>query len=248
MRKNIVVRSLLCVLMLGVFATGAVAEDKVCFDQENPPFMYLKDGVPSGLYPALVGEAFKRMNAPVTLECLPWNRVIAGADAGDWGVGGIYQNEERLKKYDYSAPIFEEKLQIFVMQGNEFTFAGVADLSGKTVGVMRGWSYGDEFDKAVAAGSITKEEIESDEMNFKKLIAGRIDALIAAPETWSGLKGALDKDGKVAMLPTPLAVNKTYLVFNKSAGKTDLLTQFSQTVEAMKDDGTIEKLAVENFK
>ena len=248
MRKNSVARLLLCVLMLGVWAGWASAGEKVCFDQENPPFMYQKGEAPTGLYPAIISEAFKRMNVPLTVECLPWNRVIAGADAGEWGVGGIYQNEERLKKYDYSAPIFEEKLMIFVMQGNEFSFNGVADLSGKTVGVMRGWSYGDAFDKAVASGSITKEEVESDEMNFKKLIAGRLDAIVAAPETWLGLKGALDKEGKVVMLSTPMTVNKTYLIFNKSAGKTSLLATFSQTVEAMKTEGVIETLAVENFK
>jgi len=248
MTKNIVVRLVLCVLMLGIWVGGAVAAEKVCFDQENPPFMYQKGDSPAGLYPALIAEAFKRMDVPLTMECLPWNRALAGADAGEWGVGGIYQNAERLKKYDYSEPIFAEKLMIFVLQGSEFAFSGVTDLSGKTIGVMRGWSYGDDFDAAVAAGSITKDEVESDEMNFKKLIAGRLDALIATPETWAGLQGELDKDGKVVSLPTPMAENNTYLIFNKSAGKTDLLTRFNETVAAMKADGTVEKLAVDNFK
>lgn len=248
MIKACALRLFVSCLMLGIWAGGAVAAEKVCFDQENPPFMYQKGDSPAGLYPALIAEAFKRMDVPLTMECLPWNRVLAGADAGDWGVGGIYQNAERLKKYDYSEPIFVEKLMIFVLQGGEFAFGGVGDLAGKTVGVMRGWSYGDEFDAAVAAGSITKDEIESDEMNFKKLIAGRLDALIATPETWAGLQSELDKDGKVVSLPTPMAENNTYLIFNKSAGKTDLLARFNETMAAMKADGTVEKLAVDNFK
>lgn len=248
MKSRLVSTVVMCSMLLFAAAGNLLAGETVTFDQENPPFMYLKGDAPGGLYPALVGEAFKRMGEQVKMECYPWKRVIAGADAGEWGVGGIYQNAERLKKYDYSKPIFEEKIMVFALKGGEFQFAGVADLSGKVVGVMRGWSYGDDFDKAAADGKVTKEEIESDEMNFSKLIAGRVDAVLATPETWAGLKDKLDKDGKVVMLATPMTVNKTYLVFNKSAGKTALLEKFNGVIEAMTADGTIEKLAKDSFK
>ena len=39
------------------------------------------------------------MEVPLEIECLPWNRVLAGADSGDWGVGGIYMNIERLSQH-----------------------------------------------------------------------------------------------------------------------------------------------------
>ncbi|WP_291327504.1 ABC transporter substrate-binding protein [Desulfovibrio sp. UCD-KL4C] len=248
MKKIVLFVMLLASILLMASAGSVLAEETIAFDEANAPFMYLNGDAVSGLYPVLVGEAFKRMNSDVKLECRPWNRVIAGADAGNWGVGGIYKNADRLKKYDYSEPIFEEKLMIFVTKGGEFNFSGVNDLTGKSVGVMRGWSYGDDFDKAVADGKVSKDEVENDKLNFTKLIAGRVDAAIASPETWSGLKAEMDPGGQVVMLPTPLAVNNTYLIFNKSADKKAVLAKFNQIIESMKADGTVEKIAVESFK
>ncbi|MBE1426262.1 hypothetical protein H4684_002926 [Desulfomicrobium macestii] len=41
--------------------------------------------------------------------------------------------------------------------------------------------------------------------------------------------------GVIAMT-TPMAENNTYFIFNKSAGKTDLLARFNETLAAMKAD------------
>lgn len=237
---------LFCIAVL--IGTRALSETTVTFDRSNPPFMYESQHRATGLYPAIIAEAFRRMNEPLTVRALPWQRALAGADAGHWGVGGLYMNEERLWKYDYSEPIHEERLMVYVLRGKEFPFAGIDDLTGKKVGVMRGWTYGDAFDQAVAEGRIINEPVNSDKANIGRLLLGRVDAIIAAPETLRLLQRDYDPEGRVVELPVPMQAIKTYLSFPKSTGMTEMLDRFNTQIRLMRMDGTMDRLIREHMR
>lgn len=233
--------------MLGVvlaLCTAATAlAETVMFDIANPPFMYGGNGEEAvGLYPALMAEAFKNMDTPLEMKASPWKRAIAAIDQGEAGVGGIYKNEERLKKYDYSDKLFDEVIVVYVRKGGEFDFKDVTSLDGKKVGVLRGWSYGDDFDAAVKAGKITADEAERDAQNFAKLAAGRIDALLAVRESGEANVAAPEIGAAVVALPTPLSSSPSFLAFAKSAGKADVLAKFNATLARMQADGSLERL------
>lgn len=250
------IRRLLLLLCLVLLGSGAVAGQRpsntapehVAVEAQNPPFMYAHGPAAAGLYPAVIAEAFRRMGRPVQLEALPWKRALAGLEQGVWGVGGIYMNAERLQKFDYSAPFFDERLMLYTTRERRFEFLTVADLAGKAVGVMRGWSYGDAFDAAVAVNALKKDESETDAANFAKLRAGRVDVVIAAPETWANLRADFAPEGEVVELPTPLARNPVHLVFLKSANKTALLEAFDAAVAGMQADGTMGRLVREYLR
>lgn len=211
----------------------------VQFDAENPPFMYLaagtKDGA-AGIYPGIIQEAFKRMNMPVTLKAVPWKQATADADASKAGIGGIYKNDERVKKYDYSEFIFAERLLAYTNKKQKLTELK----EGMTVGVIAGWSYGTKFDADRKAGKYKVVE-GNDLSNFKALDEGKIDVAIAAPETAAKLLGAnLEKN--YTAIATPVTLNQTFLIFPKGMNKGALITQFNAVLAAMKADGTIRKI------
>lgn len=211
-------------------------------DAENPPFMSSAGGKAVGLYPAIIAEAFQTAGQTATIEAKPWKRCIADMDDGRSGVGGIYKNEDRLKKYDFSDQIFVEKMAVFFNKTHRVEFSGVASLLGKRVGVMRGWSYGDEFDKAVKEGKISAEEVNSDAQNFQKLSAGRLDAILAIDEAGATLlKGG--SYAEVEKSPKYLFENPTFLAFNKSAKKTDVLAKFNKAIDDMRKNGKLNKIA-----
>jgi len=231
----------LCFGLLLSFCAPALAE-QVMLDTSNPPFMYGAEGKVLGVYPAILAEAFKKMGVPLEMEAVPWKRAIAAIDEGKAGVGGIYKNEERLKKYDYSDKLFDEVIQVYVRKGAEFAFSGVPSLIGKKVGVLRGWSYGDDFDAAAKAGKIITDEAEGDAQNFAKLAAGRIDAVLAIRESGDINMASPDMAKAVAALPTPLSSSPSFLAFNKSAKKTDVLAKFNAAIAQMKADGSLDAL------
>ena len=95
--------------------------------------------------------------------------------AGEVGIGGIYQTTKRLRVFDYSVPLFTEHVRLYVLKANTFEFNTLADLNGKTLGALMGWSYGDSFDNAREAGLINVDAVNNDAANYLKLLSGRVD-------------------------------------------------------------------------
>lgn len=238
-------KSALATMLLALaLPIAALAAETVTIgvDSENPPFMSSKDGKAVGLYPAILTAAFAAMGDTAQIEAKPWKRCIADTDAGTAGTGGIYKNDERLKKYDFSEQIFVEKMAVYFNKSHPVSFSSVTDLMGKRVGVVRGWSYGDDFDKAAKEGKITTEEVTSDAQNFQKLAAGRVDVVLAIEEAGNSQL----KAGKMTGLeraPAYLFQNPTYLAFNKSSKKTELLAKFNKAIADMKKSAKLDSIA-----
>ncbi|CAK0777058.1 hypothetical protein CCP2SC5_770001 [Azospirillaceae bacterium] len=210
--------------------------------------MYNGGGGAKGLYPLLIKAAFDRMGVPVVLQTAPWRRALTSSLEEAIGIGGIYVNSDRLTKYDYSDPIFHEELMLYTVPEKLFSFETLDDLAGKTIGGMRGWSYGDAFDQARAAGKFKVEEVSKDEQNVGKLVVGRLDAIISTRECLDVLRQTMSREiGSLILLPKPLISNATYLAFSKAQHKAYLLTQFNVALIQMRQDGLYQKLTKEAF-
>ena len=210
-------------------------------DAENPPFMYSRAGYAVGLYPAVIRAALGRCHDNVRVQAKPWRRAFVEIDKAQAGVGGLYRNAERLAKYDFSDPIYVENIAVFYRTVQPFDFRTVADLYGKRVGVLRGWSYGDDFDVAKRNGSIATEEVSSDRSNFLKLTDGRLDAVLAIEESGQAAMAASGLHG-IEQANAYLASYPVYLAFSKKAAKSDLLVCFNKALAEMKQDGAFERI------
>ena len=210
-------------------------------DAENPPFMSSRAGDAVGLYPALIRAALGRCHDHVRVQAKPWKRAFVEIDKAQAGVGGLYRNAERLAKYDFSDPIYVENIAVFYRTVQPFDFRTVADLYGKRVGVLRGWSYGDDFDVAKRNGSIATEEVSSDRSNFLKLTDGRLDAVLAIEESGQAAMAASGLHG-IEQANAYLASYPVYLAFSKKAAKSDLLACFNKALAGMKQDGAFERI------
>ena len=210
-------------------------------DAENPPFMSSRAGDAVGLYPALIRAALGRCHDHVRVQAKPWKRAFVEIDKAQAGVGGLYRNAERLAKYDFSDPIYVENIAVFYRTVQPFDFRTVADLYGKRVGVLRGWSYGDDFDVAKRNGSIATEEVSSDRSNFLKLTDGRLDAVLAIEESGQAAMAASGLHG-IEQANAYLASYPVYLAFSKKAAKSDLLVCFNKALAEMKQDGAFERI------
>lgn len=215
-------------------------------DAENPPFMSSRGGYAVGLYPAILRVALARCHDNVRVEAKPWKRAFAEIDRGLAGIGGLYKNAERLAKYDFSEPIHVENIAVYYRRAKPVDFRMVADLYGKRVGVLRGWSYGGTFDVASRSGWIKTEEVSSDRSNFLKLMDGRLDAVLAIAE--SG-RANLPADGVsgIEQADVYLASYPVHLAFNKTAGESEVLACFNKTLIEMKRDGVFDRIVREQL-
>lgn len=239
-------KSIFLYFLLLLPAALKAGEILILFDEANPPFMFVKENKASGLYPLIIDEALKRMKTDHQLTGVPWQRALTALDESKAGVGGIYKTQERLKKYNFSVPLFTERLMLYVRKNQEFPFKDVSDLKAKTVGVILGWSLGDAFDKARDSGVFKVETSGSDEQNFEKLARGRIDTLVAIREAGDNLMKKYNDS--IVRLPVPLTENDAYLAFNKKSNTQDLLKNFNSTILMMKKDGSFSRLVDQSLK
>lgn len=202
----------------------------ILIDEADAPYMYAVEGKPNGIYPALIHAAFKAMRVPVNLEARPWKRALAMLDKGEAGLVGLYKNAEREARYDFSEPVYVERLLVYTARGKAFDYLDVTSLKGLRVGLRRGWNYGQNLERTTIE---LLEEVDTDEQNFKKLKAGRLDALICTQG--AGAKLAAKYDAVASAIPFSEGI--TYLAFHKRHGKAQLLKDFSTTLAVMRKSG-----------
>lgn len=215
----------------------------IAMDENYRPYMFQQAGKPAGFYYDLLRSIFDQMLVQVRFEMRPWTGAVALIDEAEAGLAGLYRNEERVRKYDFSNAIIEEQLLVYVRGGGAFRFETIADLKDKTIATIAGWSYGQAFDTARQRGVFATMETGSAAESLRKVLTGEVDAaVIESLSARIALTANPDLQPLIDTLPTPVATNKTYLAFNKQAGKTALLDYFNYVMASMKEDGRFETI------
>ncbi len=248
MLRKISVIALIPLMGLISFAAVLSAEERITVFVDNlyPPYMYGSPTDAKGIYPELIKTVFHRMKIMVDIKALPWKRALRKGKEGQGAIGGIYKNSKRVKLYDYSEPIFKEKLAVYVKKGKTFDFKKLSDLKGKTVGVNLGWSYGQEFDKLRDKGLFKADEARGNWANLTKLTKGRVNCVVADQLSASQIIHQENFGSEIEKLLTPASVNNAYIVFAKNLNKRDLLNKFNSALAEIIKDGTYNKM-VESF-
>ena len=243
MQRRITAILLLATLMaVGVGAVPAqVSPVQVVVDSAYPPYMYGTTPA-KGLYPEIIRAAFDQSGTPVEVIGFPWKRALIMGEEGAAGIGGIYQNLERLQIYDFSDPLYTETLVVCVRRGERFSYRGVVDLADKRVGINRGWSYGEVFDSARRSGLIRVEEAADNEANLKKLLSNRVDCIVADKLSLLQILNLRRWQAKIETLELPAAVNSTHLAFAKHAQQSHVLALFDRGLMEIKANGTYARI------
>lgn len=112
------------------------------------------------------------------LTHLPWNRAKNMVTEGRGIIWGFSKNTERLTRFDFSEPVLVSNIWAIVYGKPALPLATLGDLKGKTISVERGVSHGMEFEIARGQTFKVDEDTASAPIRFRKLMAGRSDALL----------------------------------------------------------------------
>jgi polar amino acid transport system substrate-binding protein len=208
--------------------------------------MYARDGTAQGIYPALTREIYRRLGSSVDCRAIPWTRALSEARDATGGIGGLYINQEREAFLDFSEPLYKEDLAVYYREASGFKIRTVGDLRGKTVGVICGWSYGDEFDAASQNAAFIIEVNSSDELNFQKLLAGRIDVVIAVINSGDQFLAREPFAGVITRSEAIFSLD-VFIAFHRSLKKKDDLARINAAIAAMKKDGSLERIATQEI-
>lgn len=108
----------------------------------------------------------------------PWNRILANARLGEGIIFGLSKTTERQKEFEFSELLFSNYVWLIQRSEDKFPFVEWADLKGKRLGIIRGVSYGDEFERYRQQWLQVEEDVSSLPARLKKLELKRVDALL----------------------------------------------------------------------
>ncbi|NVD08585.1 transporter substrate-binding domain-containing protein [Vibrio sp. JPW-9-11-11] len=181
MRSLIIFVLAACISVVVQAATITAAQDPWA------PFVQ-KDKTNPGVSVEILTEALKTQGHQIDFKIMPWTRALNEVKDGRVDLlVATWFTTERTSFLKYSAPYLENSLKFIKRQGDSFEYKGMESLTGKTVGIIRNYGYGDEF---LGATNFKKPEANDLVANAKKLMAKRIDLTLedelVAKSTLSG--------------------------------------------------------------
>jgi polar amino acid transport system substrate-binding protein len=192
----------------------------------------------------VITEAFKLEGYAVNFTFYPWKRVYEAARAGDRFQASAwwYSSEERARDFYYSDPLLIDSMVFFHLKNNPVPdWKTLDDFKGRRIGATAGYTYTPEFWDAAKSGRLDIQEASTDELNFKKLLKGRIDMFPTSDLVGQKLlkeKFEPEQAGKVTFNPQPLMSSPGHLLFSrKSAASKELVVIFNRGLAKLRESG-----------
>ncbi len=209
---------------------------------------YFSQTDPNGkLLERVVTEAFKLEGVEVKYQYLPWKRSYANAESGaSDGTAGWNKTEERERKfYLNKEPLIQDEAVFFHLKSKAFGWNTLEDLKKYKVGVTIGYKQ----EKIYESLGIQADPVPSEELNFKKLLAGRIDVYqTAKPAGYAMIKRLFSPEEARLFTndPKPLEVAEYYILFSQAAPNGKLFAEkFDSGFRKLKASGAYDKILMD---
>lgn len=164
-------KKILIPFLLVLFSIPAYSEVITAAQDPWPPFV--NEGGNPGISVELVAAAFKSQGYQLDMKLMPWKRAMSEVKEANIDVLiAVWHTKDRAKSMTFSEPYASNKLKFITRADDSFEYKGLDSLKGKSVGVARGYGYGDDF---VSSTHFQRPEANDLVANLKKLSAKRID-------------------------------------------------------------------------
>jgi len=212
---------------------------------EWPPYI-TKDLKYNGAVAHLITDILEDIGYEAELVFYPWARAYSQSAKGKDDLTGVWMHKlEREQDFYYSEPVLSEKFVFFHLKQFNFDWNSIQDISDFTVLGMKGYSYGEDLDKAIKEGNINMiDKVTKTKQGFGMLLLKR--AQLYPQEINIGnyelKKHFKDLDiEKITYHSKPFLINNSYLLFPKKLpNSVSLLKKFNARLKIYKATGKYE--------
>lgn len=217
----------------------------------EPPLKWLDEGGhPRGLDVDLVSAIFGTLGVPIKIELIDSGaRLTRNAEGGlyDLLLTHSYKPErEAYLLYPKQAHILHS-WHFFIRKESvgQIHYDHLADLKPWRIGVTRDFSYTPELAAAMADPAYRFQEIPINQLQLRKLIAGRID-VVPMPLVTAFAQIKEEKlEGQLAYLPNPLKTSPYFNAWTRARADAEtpaLMAAYDAELLHMKQDGRLKAL------
>jgi polar amino acid transport system substrate-binding protein len=212
-------------------------------------FVDPKTGKAGGWEYDAVNEIGKRLNAKIVWNICSWDTMIQAVRDGQYDVGmdGISITDDRKKQVDFSNPYMVSQ-QFMLVRKDETRFKNAAEFAADPTLLIGSQAGTTNFYVAVYNVLDGKEDNpriklrETFGATVQALLAGEVDCVLMDAASSRGYVGA--NPDKLKIVGDPLGTDNYGFIFKTGS---DLVAPFNAAIQALKDDGTLDKLTTRWF-
>jgi len=200
-----------------------------------------------GSFAYIVNEAFAAAGYDVVYSFLPWKRALQEAASGELdGSPGWKSTPERAASFLFSDPVITSTSVFFHTTWAPFSWKNLDDLKGLRIAVAAGYSYGANFDAAVAEKRLTVDVAKDDITGFRMLIDKHVDLVLVNRDVGHDiLRRQLAPDDAAFITEDPMPVDEqpSFLAISKKAPHADqLLDDFNRGLATVREQGLLDRV------
>ncbi|AXE33622.1 substrate-binding periplasmic protein [Chromobacterium phragmitis] len=226
---------------IGMAGAACLAAALQLGTDEWAPYETVNEQQAPGFSVEVIRRVFDLMGQPVEIRQYPWARAQSMAYSGqNDGLFSAFRNAEREAHCYYpDEPLAQDRWLLFVRRDNlnRLAYHSLADLKGRLVGVVRGAAVSPDFWAAVRRDNDYEEAVD-DDANFCKLLAGRVDYVVASQANGAQERFRIPGGEQIAALPgAVLKEDALYLIFSRRTVSPKTVATFSRTLRQFKQSG-----------
>lgn len=225
-------------LLLSVFVyTSCVSaqEQEITFVYENyPPYEFPTDSGPDGITASRIKEVCKRLGYRPRFVFAPWARALKLVKTGKVdGIFSIRKNKDREAFLSYtSSLVAKAEDRIFSLKGRLPPIQNLEDLKKFSIGVVKGYSYGNQFDHHK---SLKKEFSSENTSLIFRLNKGWLDTVVMNREVFKHYSKIANLSAeRFTMQPYVITSQELFVAFSRKAPNWKKFThEFSEELKKL---------------
>ncbi|MFZ6049796.1 substrate-binding periplasmic protein [Pseudomonas sp. CR3202] len=239
-------RRVLVLLLCLLFSAPAWSQKIIAAADSYPPFADPTHPA-QGICLQIVRAAFASQGYTVDMRFVPWARALSGVKSGEYDIlPNAWWTQERAAFLLFSEPYLKNEIKFIKRKGDPFEYDGLGSLTGKTVGIVKGYGYGDEF---LNATNFARPEVSQVLQNVKKLVRGRLDLTLEDEfvARWIIKNNAPDLMQKIEFTHNGLSSQQMHVASSlKNPRHKAIVDAFNKGLATIKADGTFDTILREN--
>ena len=236
-------KKILIILLFILHEFHSFADDKIFLAVTSPwpPFEYTENEENVGTDVEIIKQAFKRMNKKIIIMSFRWKTCLEmiknnKADA----IFSLRKTKQRENFLIFPDEVLNKSENVFFKKKeNDHKYSGkLIDLKGLTIGVTKGYDYGNEF---MNSKLFKLNYSNRDITGFKKVDRGTVDLFIC--DKLVGLfQLKKNKIRKIDFIPFIYSKFDMYLAFAKKKNYNIIVKEFEKALKSLKEDQTYNKI------
>ena len=194
------------------------------------------DGQPAGVYVNIFKRLSERSGCVLEPRLTPIPRAVMEVSRGVASATIMLDRADLNKNAVELGEVTALRIEVWLPAGSRL--ASVEDLAGKTVGVLRGPSYHEGFDKDTR---IRKQSITNPRQQLEMLLKGRLDAVVGVRENFLVAAEQMRVSPNTFAAPIDLGTRAVKLWVAPTMRDSPCANQLAQSLKDMRRAGEIDR-------